>query len=213
MSSYEIADRRPIANLFRTIANAPTNWCVKANIHPNTISYASIVASFGAMICFLFSAGATLPLLLGVGFCVLRLYFNMLDGMVAIAANKASATGEIANELPDRISDVLIFLGIGFSGLVNPHAAWLVAVLSLLVAYVGTLGSAAGAHRDFSGPMSKPWRMVALAVGVVVHITAGHLNLAVVQRLGLNATLVFIALGCVVTILIRLKRIVAALRS
>ena len=213
MSSYEIADRRPIANLFRTIANAPTNWCVKANIHPNTISYASIGASFGAMLCFIFSAGATLPLLLGVGFCFLRLYFNMLDGMVAIAADKASATGEIANELPDRISDVLIFLGIGFSGLVNPHGAWLVAVLSLLVAYVGTLGKASGAHRDFSGPMSKPFRMVALAIGVVIHIASGYFDWTAVQSYALDGTLIAIALGCVATVWIRLTRIVASLNS
>ena len=220
MANYEISDRRPIADLFREIAHGPTRWCVKANIHPNTISYASIVASFGAMICFAFSSGATLPLLAGVGFCFLRLYFNMLDGMVAIAANKTSAIGEIANELPDRISDVLIFLGIGFSQLVHADAAWTVAILCLLVAYIGTLGKASGAHRDFSGPMSKPWRMVALAVGVLAFVLFGCLSgtsfgtsAALLRPYVLDATLIFIAVGCVVTTFVRLKRIVGALSS
>jgi len=43
----------------------------------------------------------------------------MLDGMVAVAANKASRRGEILNDLPDRISDVIIFAGFAHSGLMN----------------------------------------------------------------------------------------------
>jgi hypothetical protein len=37
--------------------------------------------------------------------------------------------------------------------------------LALLTAYVGTLGQAVGARREFGGMMSKPWRMVALHIG------------------------------------------------
>ena len=35
----------------------------------------------------------------------LRLTANMLDGMVAIASSRTSKTGELYNEVPDRISD------------------------------------------------------------------------------------------------------------
>ena len=44
----------------------------------------------------------------------------MLDGMVAPAAGKASRRGEILNDLPDRISDVVIFVGSAQSGLCHP---------------------------------------------------------------------------------------------
>ena len=52
-------------------------------------------------------------------FCYLRLWFNMLDGLVAFAGGKASRRGEILNDLPDRVSDILIFVGVGHSGLMT----------------------------------------------------------------------------------------------
>src|SRR6185436_12951886 len=104
-------------------------------------------------------------LIVAVGFCYLRLWLNMLDGMVAMVSGTASRTGEIANELPDRISDVIIFAGVAHSNMCHPLCGYWVAIFSLLVAYVGTLGQAVGVQREFSGPMSKPWRMVLLHVG------------------------------------------------
>ena len=120
MQSHEITDRRPIASVFRQLGTLPVRWCVEFNVHPNTISITSVVVSVAAAACFLFAA--SLPMLgpLGVAFCLLRLYCNMLDGMVAIAASKASATGEIANELPDRISDVVVFAGAAYGMMCVP---------------------------------------------------------------------------------------------
>jgi hypothetical protein len=104
---YQIRSRRPIAGVFRRTARVPVRWCLVLGVHPNLISCSSVVASLAAALCF-WQAGALPWLLLpGVGFCYLRLWLNMLDGMVAVAAGKASRTGEIANELPDRFSDVL----------------------------------------------------------------------------------------------------------
>ena len=55
----------------------------------------------------------------------------MLDGMVAIASGKASVRGEILNDLPDRVSDVIIFVGVAESGLMNPRIGYLTAMLRL----------------------------------------------------------------------------------
>src|SRR5437588_1012801 len=165
VTDYEPAWRRPIAQMFRSTAQAAVAWCVQRGIHPNFVSYSSIAASAGAGLCF-WQAGAVPALLLpAVGFCYLRLWLNMLDGMVALASGTASRTGEIANELPDRVSDVLIFVGVAHSGLCHPLSGFWVAIFALLVAYVGTIGQAVGVQREFSGVMAKPWRMVALHVG------------------------------------------------
>src|SRR5437879_3749358 len=165
MTHYQPTWRRPIAQLFRRTAQAPVQWCVQLGIHPNLVSYASMVAAAGAGLCF-WQAGAVPGLLLAaVGFCYLRLWLNMLDGMVALAAGTASRTGEIANELPDRISDVIIFVGVAHSNLCHPLSGYWTAIFALLVAYVGTLGQAVGVQREFSGLMAKPWRMVALHGG------------------------------------------------
>jgi phosphatidylglycerophosphate synthase len=151
-----------------------------------------------------------------VGFCYLRLWFNMLDGMVALASGKASATGEIANELPDRVSDVLIFVGSAHSGLCNPLTGYWAAIFALLVAYVGTLGQAVGVQREFSGVMAKPWRMVALHVGSWTTLGLlwwGGGDISFAGLTVLDWTHLVIVAGCIETIAIRLVRIVRALRA
>ncbi len=151
-----------------------------------------------------------------VALCYVRLWLNMLDGMVALASGKASRIGEIVNELPDRISDVLIFGGVAHSGLCHPLSGYWAAILALLVAYVGILGQAVGARREFSGLMTKPWRMVTLHVGAWItlgllwwadgHVLYGGLTV-------LDWTNLVIVAGCIQTICIRLIRIVRVLRA
>src|SRR5437763_494398 len=165
MSNYAPASRRPIASIFRQTADAATRFCVRNGIHPDAISYLSIVAALVAASC-LWKSGQTRWLLIIVPlFCILRLWFKMLDGMVAVAANKASRRGEILNDLPDRVSDIIIFVGVAHSGLMNPLVGYWAAIFSVLTAYVGLFGQALGGQRQFGGIMSKPWRMVVLSIG------------------------------------------------
>ncbi len=140
----------------------------------------------------------------------------MLDGMVAISADKASWRGEILNDLPDRVSDILIFAGVAHSGLCAPASGYWAAMMALLTAYVGMFGQAVGASRQFGGVMSKPWRMVALHIGAWLTFAQlrwnwGHISLGSLTLLDLTCLLVII--GCVQTIAVRLRRIFAALEA
>ena len=45
MGNYQPVSRRPIAGLFRRTAHGAVRFCVQKDIHPNTVSYASIGAS------------------------------------------------------------------------------------------------------------------------------------------------------------------------
>jgi phosphatidylglycerophosphate synthase len=216
MTDYQPTWRRPITQILRRTAHAPVRWCVRLGIHPNLVSYSSIGASAGASLCF-WQAGAVPGLLIvAVGFCYVRLWLNMLDGMVALASGTASRSGEIANELPDRISDVIIFVGVAHSNLCHPLSGYWVAIFALLVAYVGTLGQAVGVQREFSGLMSKPWRMVALHVGAWITLgliwwrdgTIRYGDLTI-----LDWTLLAILVGCVQTIWLRLAKILRALQK
>lgn len=215
METYQPASRRPIGEAFRLTAKAPVQWCVRLGIHPNWVSYSSVVAAAGAGVCF-WQAGEMPALLLpAVALCYVRLWFNMLDGMVALASGRASATGEIVNELPDRFSDVLIFVGVAHSGLCHPLGGYWAALFALLVAYVGTLGQAVGVQREFSGVMSKPWRMVALHFGAWITLGLLWWGDGRIQYLGLTVldwTHGVIIVGCIQTMWIRLVRIVKALR-
>jgi phosphatidylglycerophosphate synthase len=216
MAQYEPTSRRPIGEGFRATARYATGLCVRLNVHPDAISYASIVAAANAAICFWKSGH--LPWLLFVAplFCYLRLWFNMLDGMVALASGKASWRGEILNDLPDRVSDVLIFAGVAHSGWMNPFLGYWAAMFALLTAYVGMFGQAVGVQREFSGVMSKPWRMVTLHIGAWMTLAYLWWNHGAIFLSGLLildwACLVVIG-GCLQTLAVRLIRILAALRA
>jgi phosphatidylglycerophosphate synthase len=188
---------------------------VRLGIPPDAISYLSIVAALAAALCFWKSGRNTWLLIIAPVFCYLRLWFNMLDGMVAVAAGKASARGEIVNDLPDRISDLIIFVGVAHSDLMNPLIGYWTAILSLFTAYVGLFGQAIGARREFGGIMSKPWRMVALSLGAwVTFVYRSQTELHDFGRLTiLDWTCLVIIAGCLETIIVRLKRIVTALQD
>lgn len=140
----------------------------------------------------------------------------MLDGMVALASGKASCRGEILNDFPDRISDVLIFVGVAHSGLNSVIGGYWVAILAVVTAYSGLLGLAVGVQREFSGVMSKPWRMVALHLGAWATLGLIYWGHGEIRWRGLTVldwTCLVIIVGCVQTIWIRLNRIMQALRK
>ncbi len=216
MADYRPTSRRPIADAFRLTALGPVRLCVRLGIHPDVVSYSSMVASAAAGLCFWKSGDVPALLIPAALFCYLRLWLNMLDGMVALAANKASLRGELLNELPDRISDVVIFVGAAHSGLCHPLAGYWAAVFALLVAYVGMFGQALGVRRQFGGWMAKPWRMVALHLGS--WITLGLVWWADEKiRYGgltvLDWTCVAVVAGCIQTIAVRLVRVLKELRD
>jgi phosphatidylglycerophosphate synthase len=216
MAQYEPTSRRPIGEGFRSTARLATALCVRLNIHPDAISYASVIAAASAAFCFRKSGGHPGLLFVAPLFCYLRLWFNMLDGMVALASGKASWRGEILNDLPDRVSDVLIFAGVAHSGWMNPFLGYWAAIFALLTAYVGMFGQAVGVQREFSGMMSKPWRMVTLHLGA--WLTLGYVRwhwgeLHFGSLTILDWACLIVVAGCVQTMAIRLKRIMAALRA
>jgi phosphatidylglycerophosphate synthase len=216
VEAYHPTSRRPIADTFRATARHTVRVCVRLGIHPDAISYLSIVAAAGAAACFWQAGSRPWLLFIGPAFCYLRLWFNMLDGMVALAAGKASLRGEILNEVPDRISDVLIFVGLAHSGLCSPFSGYWAAILALFTAYIGMFGQAVGVQREFSGLMSKPWRMVTVHVGAWVAVGLVWFGSAApaAQYGGhtvLDWTCFVVIAGCIQTVTIRLTRILRAL--
>jgi phosphatidylglycerophosphate synthase len=173
------------------------------------VSYASVVAAAWAAICFWLSGPGRWPWLLLVAplLCYVRLWMNMLDGMVALSSGKASARGEILNDLPDRVSDVLIFAGVAHSGWCHPLWAYWAAVFALLTAYVGTLGQAVAGRREFGGVMSKPWRMVALHIGAWATLALVWLGRkpSIGRMTILDLTCAVVIAGCVQTMAVRLR--------
>jgi len=133
-----------------------------------------------------------------------RLTLNALDGMVATRRGVARAWGKVLNELCDRVSDLAFFGPL----LVLPHvnATWAAAALAsmLFVAFVGVLGDAAGAARQYGGIMGKADRMAWLGL-------AAAASALLATDLPLQALPILVIAGGVLTVVQRLERIHAAL--
>ena len=173
-------NRRPISQRSHGWAKWLTGVLVKSGVTPNFISFTSIVWASLAGLCFYAialttSAGDRVLLCLGAAlFCQLRLLANMMDGMVAVEAGKASNDGMIWNELPDRFADIAVLVGAGYCvatlGIADASLGWAAAVAAVVTAYVREVGRAAGAPADFSGPMAKPHRMFVMTLAALVSI-------------------------------------------
>ena len=139
----------------------------QAGVSPNLVSAASMVCAVAGGILFVATApahddhpaAARLLFLAGAGLVLLRGLCNVLDGMVAIARGVASPVGELWNEVPDRVSDCAMLIGLGYAVGGSPTLGWLAALLAVLTAYVRAQCRAAGAPQDFGGPMAKPTRL------------------------------------------------------
>lgn len=208
----------------REVATRKTGWAMKiarhlANrgIQPNTISVASIGFAMLAGICFGFSTFFRPPwcertlLIFAIVFMQLRLLCNLFDGMVAVECGMKTRSGEIFNDLPDRIADPMILIGVGYAIRQVPFGVelgWLAALMAIFTAYVRVLGASAGAKHFFLGPMAKQHRM---AVMTLAALTAAVLLDRVF--LVLTGALGLVIVGCLVTILRRVKAIVNQLES
>jgi len=217
-TSSETIDRRPIATRNRKWAQTATNWLASRNVSPNAISIAGMCACIVAGI----ALGVTsttdyriLWLIAALG-AQLRLTANMLDGMVAIASSRTSKTGELYNEVPDRISDAAVFIGAGFAWGGNVTLGYIATILAIFTAYVRAAGKIAGAPNEFCGPMAKQHRMLVVTL-ICVYAAIMPRSWQMIafndSRIGLMTLgLAVIVVGCVITVIRRVARIAHALK-
>ena len=205
-------DRRPIAARGLRPVVALADWLVRRGASPNGISVAGAVAACVAGAAFALTRqepGAARPLwLLGAVMVQARLMANLLDGMVAIGRGVASATGELFNEVPDRVSDTAVLVGLGWAAgqLALGCAAALAAITT---AYVRAIGKGLGQPSDFSGPMAKQQRM-ALVTALAVACTVLPVGWVLAWP---GVTLWILTLGALLTAGLRLAHVAKALRQ
>jgi phosphatidylglycerophosphate synthase len=221
-SDYRPVERRPIATRERRVWKLAAARLAGAGISPNAISTAGMIAAIAASAAFAltpFADSLSQRLLwLAGGIAVqVRLIANMLDGMVAIEAGRASPVGELFNEVPDRVSDAAVLIGLGYAVGGNPALGYVAACLAVFVAYVRAQGKAAGAPQQFCGPMAKPHRMAVVTAAAVLMAVAPDVwpvHGGSDERGGIAAfALLVVIIGTVVTAARRLYRIGVALRA
>jgi phosphatidylglycerophosphate synthase len=206
------APRRKLATRNAGWAVALSRWLGRIGVRPNAVSIASV--AFAAVAAVAFTLGPELDrrnqaalLLVAAASIQLRLLCNLLDGMLAVEEGFKSRTGEIYNDLPDRVADVVILVGAGYSVrflAFGVPLGWAAAVLALFTAYVRVLGGSLGVTQHFIGPMAKQHRMFTLTVATLLAAVETLLDMpswAIPIGLGV------IVVGSIVTVFRRVERI------
>jgi phosphatidylglycerophosphate synthase len=219
MSNESNITRRPLKSRDTKWAVVTASWLARTGVRPNAISVSGVIFAGMTGIC-LWLAGQTAlnwrwSILLVLSACgmQLRLLCNLFDGMVAIEGGFKTKSGEIFNELPDRFSDVLIFVGAAYAVpdfTWTRELGWTAAALAVITAYVRALGASMGAGQQFVGPMAKQQRMATMTAACVLGAFAPlspHFAHAIPLALAL------VSLGCVITIIRRCQRITNELES
>lgn len=219
METQSNITRRPLKSRETKWAHVIASRLARARIRPNSISIAGVVFAGLSGTSFYFAGKSALDwrwsVLLVIAICgmQLRLLCNLFDGMVAIEGGFKTKAGELFNELPDRFSDALIFIGAGYS---VPDFAWTrdlgwtAAVLALITAYVRALGANMGAGQQFIGPMAKQQRMGLMTAACLIGAFAPFWPVLI--RI-IPLALGIVVAGCIVTIARRCNRIAHEMES
>ncbi len=218
MSDTVTITRRPIKARGTRWAGGIARFLTRIGLKPNHISLLSIAFSLLASICLGYtyintSANVIIGYALAAVFIQGRLLCNLFDGMVAVEGGLKTKSGEVYNDLPDRIADPLILIGTGYAAgsiAFGVELGYVAAMLAILTAYIRVLGGSAGLPQVFLGPMAKQHRMAvitcALIVGAAVSPFGRHDET-------LAVALVVIICGCVITCVRRTRAIVRGLEA
>lgn len=220
-----LASRRVLKSRDTRWAHALAGLLARSGVTPNAISVLSVIFAGGAMACFLVAGDQTSTAGIiaawgGALACIqLRLLCNLMDGMVAVEGGKGSPAGAIYNDAPDRVADVLILVGAGYSGAGEPGVVklfdviplgWCCAVVAVWAAYTRVLGASLTGKHDFRGPMAKQHRMAVLCGGILIEMIQ---HLSGRGRLGILIALTMIFFGGLWTCWRRLAVLAGELRA
>lgn len=212
-----LKNRRPIQARNTSWAINAVKWLAAHGFTPNQISLLSLLFSLIAAFYLVGSAWwengyRQIALISAAVFIVLRLLCNLFDGMLAIECGAAGKAGAIYNDLPDRPSDILILLGMGYAtGMASGITmGWIAALLAVMTAYIRLLGHTAGTKQYFTGPMAKQQRMAVVIIACLLSLFTSKEIAAIGIFL---PALVLINIGSLLTFSLRLKHIIGDLEN
>ena len=123
-STHVLIDRRPTKLRDLALLKCTVKRLISADISPNLISILGMFACIGsgsgsgsALAATALTEGLIQRLLWLTGAVLLQMrgLANLLDGMVAVDSGKSSPVGELYNDVPDRVSDTAMLIGLGYS--------------------------------------------------------------------------------------------------
>ena len=212
------APRRVLATRKAAWAQGLARWLGRIGVRPNAVSIAGVAFALFAGLAFYFvpsvGEGARIACLLAAAACIqLRLLCNLLDGMLAVEGGFKSKTGDIYNDLPDRLADIVILVGAGYSIRHQAYGltlGWAAAVLAVFIAYVRALAGSLGVTQHFIGPMAKQHRMFTLTLFTLISVAEAVFGMpSRAMRIGLA----IIVIGAIITAIRRTRLIARELEA
>lgn len=132
-----------------------------------TVAAAALSIATGVLIALFPYRTAVFWLLPAVLF--VRMAMNAVDGMLAREHGQASRLGVYLNELGDLVSDLALALPFALVAPFQPWAVVAFVIAALLSECAGILGTAAGAARNYAGPLGKSDRAFVIgALGALI---------------------------------------------
>jgi CDP-diacylglycerol--glycerol-3-phosphate 3-phosphatidyltransferase len=150
-------------------------FCIRHRVSPNLVTIVGFLFTSGAALAFAVDqvqwAGAIL-LFSGT--------FDIIDGKVARATGSSTKFGSFFDSTMDRLSDMIVFMGLLYLYLSGGHnemvyAIFLAIIGSLMVSYCRSKAEALGIDCSV-GLFQRPERVVYLGFGAIL----GHLMLYIV---------------------------------
>ncbi|OUR99732.1 hypothetical protein A9Q84_01530 [Halobacteriovorax marinus] len=210
-------ERRPLKTRGANWARGLAKVLAGIGITPNQISIASVFFALLSGVFFYYSqfSHRGIFLLFGATCIQLRLICNLMDGMVAIEHNKKTKTGDIFNDVPDRIADFFIIVGAGYAvsdQLLALPLAYTAAAIAITTAYIRVLGASLKSSHYYFGPMAKPHRMALITLCALMEMILLRFKIDLGFSL-LYISLYVMVIGGVITCYRRLKRITSDLEG
>jgi len=139
------------------------------NVHPHFLTFMGLLINLGAAVC------------LGIGDwvfggCLILLagFFDVLDGAVARASNKASNFGGFLDSVIDRYSDIVLLIGIIWNYAIKGELGYVFIVCIVLMGCILIPYSRAKAEIFLNhcniGLMERAERTIFLAIGGIFNI-------------------------------------------
>ena len=130
----------------------------------------TMIGFFFAFLAFVFYGGGH-PFVGGVLLAISG-FFDLVDGAVAKATGRASQRGAFLDSTLDRVSEVMVYLGILVGAYVGPFLVLLALSMSLLVSYTRAKGDALNVNLAGIGIGERPERLLVLIVASLLGVVA-----------------------------------------
>jgi phosphatidylglycerophosphate synthase len=145
----------------------------RLGVTPDAVTLAAIPVGLVAGALLLLSPAAPVVLLGVPLLAALRLVLNLLDGALARRTGLMHPRGELYNELGDRLADIAFLAPVAFLPGADRTLVLLGVAGAIFASFAGVVPKAAGGERIYRGVLSKPGRMILLAVFAVAAFVVG----------------------------------------